>query len=251
MVRVPGALVFGRQFIPSPRTQVEGISSGGATGYKGHEKKLESFIELFVIEPVEASGSYPVAKQELRGHGTSGVAAVEPLRLPPVSALCLLGLSSGSLDRPPSPPPPSLPVCGPTFSPRVSSPALLPLRSQLSLPMSPDATPPSHDWVRRPSPARSVSPIPSVLSMLLRFCVSRAPPPAVFLSPPPSPLAVSSPPFSGFLWAAPFTVSCVLSSLVTDPTAPPPIFALVADFASIRCLEYASKLVYECQRETQ
>ncbi|CAI7740128.1 unnamed protein product [Closterium sp. NIES-54] len=65
MVRVSGALVVGRQFIPPPGTQVEGITSGGATGYKGHGKKLGSFIELFVIEPGEASGSYLVAKQEL------------------------------------------------------------------------------------------------------------------------------------------------------------------------------------------
>ncbi|CAI5471933.1 unnamed protein product [Closterium sp. Yama58-4] len=65
MVRVSGALVVGRQFIPPPGTQVEGVTSGGATGYKGHGKKLGSFIELFVIEPGEASGSYLVAKQEL------------------------------------------------------------------------------------------------------------------------------------------------------------------------------------------
>lgn len=66
MVRVSGALVVGRHFIAPVGTVVEGAASASATsGYKGHGKKLGSFIELFVIEPGEASGSYLVSKQEL------------------------------------------------------------------------------------------------------------------------------------------------------------------------------------------
>ncbi|CAI5971704.1 unnamed protein product [Closterium sp. NIES-65] len=164
-----------------------------------------------------------------RGHGTSDVAAVEPLRLPPVSALCLLGLSSVSLDRPPAPPPPSLPVCGPMFSPWVSSLALLP----------PAFTALFLCLLTRLLPPTTGSVVPLLLAQCLPFLAS----------------SLCSSVFASLVLRHPlFSFSCVLSSLVTDPTAPPPIFALVAavaNFASIRCLEYAYKLVYEGKREIQ
>ncbi|CAI5507561.1 unnamed protein product [Closterium sp. Naga37s-1] len=202
MVRVPGALVVGRQFIPPPGTQVEGITSGGATGYKGHGKKLGRFVELFVIEPGEASGSYLVAKQELYVQNFW-------------SHVFSPGLVSGS-----------------------SSSAFTAVSS---------------------SPPTTGSVVPLLLAPSLPFLASTLCS-SVFAS-----LVLRHPLFSRHLHRpllspllrslAPFTVSCVLSSLVTDPTAPPPpIFALVAavaDLASIRCLEYATKLVYEGQRDIQ
>ncbi|CAI7734569.1 unnamed protein product [Closterium sp. NIES-53] len=69
------------------------------------------------------------------------------------------------------------------------------------------------------------------------------------LSPPPSPLSVSFPPFSGFLRAARPMVSHILSSHVTDPISPPLfVSALVSDFASTRRLDYATQLVSDLAR---
>lgn len=64
MIRVSGSLVVGRAFIPPGDTVVEG-QANGSSGYRGHGKKLGSFVELFVIEPGEASGQYLISKQEL------------------------------------------------------------------------------------------------------------------------------------------------------------------------------------------
>ncbi|CAI7799077.1 unnamed protein product [Closterium sp. NIES-53] len=75
----------------------------------------------------------------------------------------------------------------------------------------------------------------------LLFSPPGIPPPSILPSPPLSSLAVSSPPFSDFLHAARRTVSRVLSSLVTDSTSPPR--SVLAEFTSVRRLDYATQLV--------
>ncbi|CAI7920815.1 unnamed protein product [Closterium sp. NIES-53] len=138
-------------------------------------------------------------------------------------------------------------VYGPTFPPPISSLARLPPCSQLSPPQPPDPSPASHHWVRRPSHACPMPPLPRFHSMLLRSRPLHVLPLSVLPPPPPSSLTIPTPPFSCVLHVARPMFSRVLSSLVIDPSAPPPsvsvLVATVTDLASTCRLDYATQFV--------
>ncbi|CAI7903143.1 unnamed protein product [Closterium sp. NIES-53] len=133
---------------------------------------------------------------------------------PPVSGLRTLGLPSPSPPSPPSPP-----ISGPPLPPPDPSLAVFPP------PLPPLYPPLSHTWPSRRSPrARPSSPVPFTD---LRTALSRSSPPR--LSPSRR------------------VLSRVLASLVTDPRASlssdSALTAAVTEFASTRCLDYATSLV--------
>ncbi|CAI7866803.1 unnamed protein product [Closterium sp. NIES-53] len=126
---------------------------------------------------------------------------------------------------------------GPTFPPPDSTPAVF------SPPRSPSPPPVvQHDWTSRcPPRAWPSSPLADLRTVLFRSPPRRSLPVSLLPSPPASSLTVSS------HRAARPVVSRVLASLVTDPRASPSsvlaLTAAVADFASTRHLDYATRMV--------
>ncbi|CAI7930820.1 unnamed protein product [Closterium sp. NIES-54] len=158
----------------------------------------------------------------------------------PISGLRTLGLPSPS---PPSPPP-SPPVSGTPLPPPDPSPAVFPP------PLPPLSSPLSHIWPSRCSPrARPSSPVPFTDLCTALFCSS--PPrlsPSILPSPPESALTASlSTPVTDYYRTYRPVLSRALASLVTDPRASlssvSTLTAAVAEFASTRCLDYATSLV--------
>ncbi|CAI7876520.1 unnamed protein product [Closterium sp. NIES-53] len=157
---------------------------------------------------------------------------------PRVSGLRALGLPS-------SPPVHSQsPIAyGPTFPPPDSTPSVF------SPPQSPSPPPVvRHDWTTRcPPRARPSSPLADLRTILFRSPPHRSRPVSVLPSPPKSSLTVSSHPITDYYCTARPVVSRVLASLVTDPRASPSsvsaLTAAVTDFASIRRLDYATRVV--------
>ncbi|CAI7810953.1 unnamed protein product [Closterium sp. NIES-53] len=147
-----------------------------------------------------------------------------------------LGLPSASSDHSPPPLAPDLPP--PESSPAVVSPP----RPLPAPPIVP------HSRVRPcPLRARSSSPVDDLRTALLCSSRRRSPPTSILLSPPGSSLPVSSTPISDNHHTFCPVVSRVLASLVTAPRASPPSVsahtAAVADFASTRRLDYATRVV--------
>ncbi|CAI7751895.1 unnamed protein product, partial [Closterium sp. NIES-54] len=132
---------------------------------------------------------------------------------------------------------------GPMFPPLDSTPAVFsPPQSQSPPPVVP------HDWTNRYPPyARPSSPLANLRTVLFCSPPRRSPPVSVLPSPPESSLTVSSHPITDYYRAARPLVSRVLASLVTDPRASPLSVsaptAAVADFASTRRLDYATRMV--------
>ncbi|CAI7899590.1 unnamed protein product, partial [Closterium sp. NIES-53] len=157
---------------------------------------------------------------------------------PPVSGLRTLGLPSPS-----SPSPPSPPVSGPPLPSPDPSPAVFP-------PPLPLLSPPiSHTWPSRRSPrARPSSP---VLFTDLRTALFRSSLPCSYPSVLPSPesaltASLSTPDTDYYSTYCP-VLSRVLASLVTNPrvslSSVSALTACVTEFASTRCLDYATSLV--------
>ncbi|CAI7783913.1 unnamed protein product [Closterium sp. NIES-53] len=100
---------------------------------------------------------------------------------------------------------------------------------------------------RCPPRARPSSPLADLHTVLFRSPPRRSPSVSVLPSPPESSPTVSSHPITDYYRAARPVVSRVLASLVTDPRASPScVLALtiaVADFASTRRLDYATRVV--------
>ncbi|CAI7732743.1 unnamed protein product, partial [Closterium sp. NIES-53] len=150
-----------------------------------------------------------------------------------------LGLPSPS---PPSPPSPT--VSGPPLPPPDPSPAVFP-------PPLPTLSPPlSFTWPSRRSPrARPSSPVPFTNLYTAMFCSSLPrSSPSVLPSPPKSALTASlSTAVTDYYHMYHPVLSHVLASLVTDPRASlSSVSALTAaftEFASTRCLDYATSLV--------
>ncbi|CAI7772115.1 unnamed protein product [Closterium sp. NIES-54] len=158
---------------------------------------------------------------------------------PPVSGFRTLGLPS------PSPPsPPSSPVSGPPLPPPDPSPAVFPP------PLPPLSPPLSHTWPSRRSPrARPLFPIPfiDIRTALFRSSLPRLSP-SVLPSPPESALTASLSTLDTDYYRTYHPVlSLVFASLNTDLRASlSSVFALTAavtEFASTRCLDYATSLV--------
>ncbi|CAI7827912.1 unnamed protein product, partial [Closterium sp. NIES-54] len=158
---------------------------------------------------------------------------------PPVFGLRTLGLPS------PSPPTPlSTLVSGLPLPPSDPSPAIFPP------PLSPLSPPLSHTWSSRRSPrARPSSPVP--FTDLHTALFHSSPPrlsPSVLPSPPESALtaSLSTPVIDYYRTYCP-VLSRALASLVTDPRASlssvSTLTAAVPEFASTRCLDYATSLV--------
>ncbi|CAI7898830.1 unnamed protein product [Closterium sp. NIES-54] len=131
---------------------------------------------------------------------------------PPVSGLWTLGLPSPSPPSPPSPP-----VSGPLLPPPDPSLAIFPP------PLAPLSPPLSYTWPLCRSPhARPSSPVPFTDLRTALFC-------------------------SNYYRTYRLVLSRVLASLVTDPRASlpfvSPLSAAVTEFASTRCLDYATSLV--------
>ncbi|CAI7911493.1 unnamed protein product [Closterium sp. NIES-54] len=158
---------------------------------------------------------------------------------PPVSGLWTLGLPS---PFPPSPPSP--PIFGPLLPPPDPSPAVFPL------PLPPLSPPLSHIWPSRRSPrARpsSLVPFTDLRTALFRSSLPRLSP-SVLPSPPELALIASlSTPVTDYYRTYRPALSRVLTSLVTDPRASlssvSALTAAVTEFASTRCLDYATSLV--------
>ncbi|CAI7805039.1 unnamed protein product [Closterium sp. NIES-53] len=157
---------------------------------------------------------------------------------PPMRGLRALGLPSSPPVHSQSPT-----TYGPTFPPKDSTPAVF-SPPQLNLP------PPvaRHDWTScRPPRTRPSSPLADVHTILFRSPPRRSPRVSVLPSPPESSLTVSSHPITDYYRAARPVVSRFLASLVTDPRASPSsvlaLTAAVADFASTRRLDYATRVV--------
>ncbi|CAI7831124.1 unnamed protein product [Closterium sp. NIES-54] len=157
---------------------------------------------------------------------------------PQVSGLRALGLPSSPPVHSQSPT-----AYGPTFPPPNSTPAVFsPPRSWSSPPIVP------HDWTSCcPPRARPSSPLADLRTVLFHSPPCRSPPVSVLPSPPGSSLTVSSHPITNYYHVACPVVSRILASLVTDPRASPSsvsaLTAAVADFASIRHLDYATRVV--------
>ncbi|CAI7883913.1 unnamed protein product [Closterium sp. NIES-53] len=176
--------------------------------------------------------------QDLESLGLTLLLLVQPPP-PPVSGLRTLRLPSPSPPSPPSPP-----VSGPPLPPLDPSPAVFPP------PLPPLSPPLSHTWPSRRSPcARPSSPIPFTDLRTALFCST--PPrssPSVLPSPPKSALSDSlSTPVTNYYRTYRSVLSRVLASLVTDPRASlssvSTLTAAVTEFASTRCLDYATCLV--------
>ncbi|CAI7853669.1 unnamed protein product, partial [Closterium sp. NIES-53] len=158
---------------------------------------------------------------------------------PPVSGLWTLGLPSPSPPSPPSPP-----VSGPPLPPPDPSPAVFPP------PLPPLSPPLSHTLpLHRSHCARPSSPVPftDLHTALFRSSLPRLSP-SVLPSPPESALTASlSTPIRGYYRTYCPVLSRVLASLVTDPRASlssvSALTAAVTEFASTRCLDYATSLV--------
>ncbi|CAI7813559.1 unnamed protein product [Closterium sp. NIES-54] len=132
---------------------------------------------------------------------------------------------------------------GPMFPPPDPTPAVFsPPQSQSSPPIVP------HDWTSRcPPRARPSSPLADLRTILFRSSPRCSPPLSLLPSPPESSLTVSSHPITDYYCAARPVVSHVLATLVTNPRASlssvSALTAAVADFASTRHLDYATRVV--------
>ncbi|CAI5954202.1 unnamed protein product [Closterium sp. NIES-64] len=105
-----------------------------------------------------------------------------------------------------------------------------------------------HVWTTHcPPRARPSSPLYDLCTNLLHSSPPRAAPVSVLLSPPASSLTVSSHPTTAYYCATHPVVSLVLAPLVTDPRASSSsvsaLTAAFADFASTRCLNFATRVV--------
>ncbi|CAI7832312.1 unnamed protein product [Closterium sp. NIES-54] len=162
---------------------------------------------------------------------------LQPPLFPPVSGLRALGLPSSTPVHSQSPT-----AYGPTFPPPDST-------MNVFSPPQLQSPPPvvQHDWTSRfPLRAWPSSPLADLCTVL--FCSPRRSlHVSVLPSPSESPLTVSSHPITDYYHAARPVVSRVLASLVTDPHASPSsvsaLTAAVADFASTRRLDYATRMV--------
>ncbi|CAI7874626.1 unnamed protein product, partial [Closterium sp. NIES-54] len=131
---------------------------------------------------------------------------------------------------------------GPTFPPPDSTPTVFSPPQSRSSPL---VVP--HVWTSRcPPRARPSSPLADLRTVLFHS-PRRSLPVPVLPSPPESSLIVSSHPITVYYRAARHVVSRVLASLATDPCASPSsvsaLTATVADFASTRRLDYATRVV--------
>ncbi|CAI7784554.1 unnamed protein product [Closterium sp. NIES-54] len=157
---------------------------------------------------------------------------------PPVSGLRALGLPSSPHVHSQSPT-----AYGPMFrSPDLTLGVFSPPQSQSPPPVV------RHNWTSRcPPHARPSSPLADLRTVLFRSPPHRSPLVSVLPSPPESSLTVSSHPITEYYRAARPVVSRVLASLVTDPRASPSsvlaLAAAVANFASTRRLDYATRVV--------
>ncbi|CAI7814329.1 unnamed protein product [Closterium sp. NIES-54] len=207
-----------------PRT--DPVTSGGAGSGGGATSSLES-----------AAGWLEEQQQQQQPEQDQPQQQQPPP--PPVSSLRTLGLPSPS---PPSPPSPT--VSGPPLPPPDPSPAVFP-------PPLPTLSPPlSFTWPSRRSPrARPSSPVPFTNLYTAMFCSSLPrSSPSVLPSPPKSALTASlSTAVTDYYHMYHPVLSHVLASLVTDPRASlSSVSALTAaftEFASTRCLDYATSLV--------
>ncbi|CAI7884457.1 unnamed protein product [Closterium sp. NIES-54] len=127
-------------------------------------------------------------------------------------------------------------------------PLQLPLLQQIFPPsQSPPLVVPHDRPSRCPPRARPSSPLADFRTVSFRSPPRRSPHVYVLPSPPESSLTVSSHPITDYYRAARPVVTRVLASLVTDPCASPSsvsaLTAVVADFASTRHLDYATRVV--------
>ncbi|CAI7789173.1 unnamed protein product [Closterium sp. NIES-53] len=120
------------------------------------------------------------------------------------------------------------------------------LRSSCPLISPPPVLP--HDWnTHCPPRARPSSRFDDLRTVLFRSSPRRAPLVSVLPLPPASTLTVSSHPITDYYHASRLVVSRVLASLVTNPHASPSsvlaLTAAVANFVSIRRLDFATRIV--------
>ncbi|CAI7758145.1 unnamed protein product, partial [Closterium sp. NIES-53] len=244
---VPGSATTGGAPSAGPgEPRTDPVTSGGAGFGGGATGSLES-------GPGATTAPYsspPPLPDPAPGPSAGGAAAAARAGATAAAAAATTSFSCLWSSHPRSPlsfsslPPPSPPVSGTPLPPPDPSPAVFPP------PLPPLSPPLSHIWPSRCSPrARPSSPVPFTDLCTALFCSS--PPrlsPSVLLSPPESALTASlSTPITDYYRTYRPVLSRALASLVTDPRASlssvSTLTAAVAEFASTRCLDYATSLV--------
>ncbi|CAI7811768.1 unnamed protein product [Closterium sp. NIES-54] len=244
---VPGSATTGGAPSAGPgEPRTDPVTSGGAGFGGGATGSLES-------GPGATTAPYsspPPLPDPAPGPSAGGAAAAARAGATAAAAAATTSFSCLWSSHPRSPlsfsslPPPSPPVSGTPLPPPDPSPAVFPP------PLPPLSSPLSHIWPSRCSPrARPSSPVPFTDLCTALFCSS--PPrlsPSVLLSPPESALTASlSTPITDYYRTYRPVLSRALASLVTDPRASlssvSTLTAAVAEFASTRCLDYATSLV--------
>ncbi|CAI7869786.1 unnamed protein product [Closterium sp. NIES-53] len=256
---VPGSAMTGGAPSAGPREPgTDPVTSSGAGSGGGATGSLESGPgATTALDTTPPPHPYPTRHQARVRHASAGgggaaaaaaagggaTAAAPAAATTTTSSSCLWPsdprspLSFSSL-------PPSPPISGLSLPPPDPSPALFPP------PLPPLSPPLSHTWSSRRSPhARPSSPVPftNLHTALFRSSPPRLSP-SVLPSPPESALtAPLSTPDTYYYCTYRPVLSCALASLVTDPHASlssvSALTAAVTEFASTRCLYYATSLV--------
>ncbi|CAI7899415.1 unnamed protein product [Closterium sp. NIES-54] len=170
--------------------------------------------------------------------GAGGTNTAPPHRHDTLSGLRALGLPFVPLVHSQSPT-----AYGPTFPPPDSAPAVFsPPQSQSPPPVL------LHNWTTRcPPRARPSSPFDDPRTVLFHSSPRRAPLVSILPPPPSSSLTVSTHPITDYYKDVHPVVSRVLASFVTNPRASSSfvsaLTAAVADFASTRRLDFATRVV--------
>ncbi|CAI7806514.1 unnamed protein product [Closterium sp. NIES-54] len=241
---VPRGATTGGAPSPGPREPgTDPVTSGGASSGGGASGSLESAAVVGVRGERVGAAAAGATTAGGGAEASAGAGAAATAAAAATSSSCLWSLA------PRSPLsfsylPPSLPVSGPLLPPPDPSPAVFP-------PPLPWLSPPlSHNWPSRRSPrARPSSPVPFTDLRTALYCSSMPRlSPSVLPSPPESALTASlSTPVTNYYHTYRPVLPHVLASLVTDPRASlssvSALTAAVTEFASSRCLDYATSLV--------
>ncbi|CAI7777428.1 unnamed protein product [Closterium sp. NIES-54] len=243
---VPGCATTGGAPSAGPgEPGTDPVTSGGAGSRGGATGSLESAAVGARGERVGAAAAGATAAgaaaAAARARAAEAAAAAPAAA---TSSSCLWSSNPCSPLSFSSLPPPSPSVSGPLLPPPDPSPVVFPP------PLPPLSPPLSHTWPSRRSPrACPSSPVP--FTDLHTALFRSSPPhlsPSVLPSPPESALIASlSTPVTDYYRTHRPVLSRVLASLVTDPRASlssvSALTAAATEFASTRCLDYATSLV--------
>ncbi|CAI7885545.1 unnamed protein product [Closterium sp. NIES-53] len=245
---VPGCATTGGAPSAGPgEPGTDPVTSGGAGSRGGATGSLESGAAAVGARGERVGAAAAGATAAGAAAAAARARAAEAAAAAPAAATSSSCLWSSNPCSPlsfSSLPPPSPSVSGPLLPPPDPSPVVFPP------PLPPLSPPLSHTWPSRRSPrACPSSPVP--FTDLHTALFRSSPPhlsPSVLPSPPESALIASlSTPVTDYYRTHRPVLSRVLASLVTDPRASlssvSALTAAATEFASTRCLDYATSLV--------